>query len=55
MEEKKGYLFVDFPEFKATDETRNDVTKNPQKYSNCAARIKMGKFYTDEEYQKKDK
>lgn len=53
MNDKQDYLFADFPEFKVTEETRNDVTKNPQKYSNCDARIRMGKFYTDEEYQKK--
>ena len=53
MKDKKDYLFEDFPEFKVTEETRKDVIKNPQKYSSCGARIRMGNFYTDEEYQKK--
>ena len=53
MEGKKDYLFRDFPEFKVTEETRNDVIKHPQKYSCCDVRIRMGKFYTDEELQKK--
>lgn len=53
MKEKKDYLFEDFPEFKVTEETRKDVIENPQKYSGCDVRIIMGKFYTDEEYQRK--
>ena len=53
MEENKDYLFVDFPEFKVTEKIKKDVAKKPQKYSNCDARIRMGKFYTDDEYQKK--
>ena len=50
---KKDYLFEDFPKFKVTKETRKDVIANPQKYSSCDVRIRMGKFYTDEEYQRK--
>ena len=53
MKDKKDYLFEDFPEFKVTEETRKDVIENPQKYSGCDIRIRMGKFYTDEEYQRK--
>lgn len=53
MEDKKDYLFRDFPEFKVTEETRKDVIVHPQQYSGCDARIRMGKFYTDEELQKK--
>ena len=49
MEENKDYLFVDFPEFKVTEKIKKDVAKKPQKYSNCDARIRMGKFYTDDE------
>lgn len=51
MKDKKDYLFEDFSEFKVTEETRKDVIENPQKYSGCDVRIRMGKFYTDEEYQ----
>ena len=53
MNDKKDYLFEDFSEFKVTEETRKDVIANPQKYSGCDVRIRMGKFYTDEEYQRK--
>lgn len=53
MKDKKDYLFEEFPEFKVTEETRKDVIENPQKYSGCDIRIRMGKFYTDEEYQRK--
>ena len=53
MKDKKDYLFDEFSEFKVTEETRKDVIENPQKYSNCDVRIKMGKFYTDEESQEK--
>ena len=53
MKEKIDYLFADFPEFKVTEESRDDVIKNPQKYSSCDVRIRMGKFYTDEELQER--
>ena len=53
MNDKQDYLFADFPEFKVTEETRKDVLANPQKYFGCDVRIRMGKFYTDEEYQRK--
>lgn len=53
MKEKREFLFTDFSEFKVTKESRRDVLENPQRYSNCDTRIRMGKFYTDEEYQKK--
>lgn len=53
MNDKKDYLFEDFPEFKVTEETKKDVIANPQKYSGSDVRIRMGKFYTDEEYQRK--
>lgn len=53
MKDRKDYLFEDFPGFKVTEETRKNVIENPQKYSSCDVRIRMGKFYTDEEYQRK--
>jgi len=53
MEDKKDYLFKDFSEFKVIEETRKDVMENPQKYFSYDARIRMGKFYTDEEYQRR--
>ena len=53
MKDKKDYLFEDLPEFKVIEEIRKDVIENPQKYSSCDVRIRMGKFYTDEECQRK--
>ena len=32
---------------------RKDIIENPQKYSNCDVRVRCGKFYTDEELQRK--
>ena len=51
---KKDYLFRDFleSEFKVTEKVRKDAIENSQKYSGCEARIRMGKFYTDEEYSR---
>ena len=51
---KKDYLFKDFSksEFKVTEKVRKDAIENPQKYSGCEARIRMSKFYTDEEYSR---
>ena len=48
----KKVIFADYPEFKITEETRGKVIENPLRHLNCPPRIRMGKFYTDEEYQK---
>ena len=45
----KTYLFKDFKDFEVTKETKEDILKNPWKYSSCDVRIRMGMFYTDEE------
>ena len=45
-------LFADFKPIKITEEMRKDVLEHPEKYINCPPRIRMGKFYTDEEYER---
>ncbi len=51
-DKKKAILEQDFPKLEITEKTREDVLNNPEKYTSCDARIRMGKFYTDEEYEK---
>ncbi|MBO4246180.1 MAG: hypothetical protein J5892_05550 [Bacilli bacterium] len=41
----------DYPDFKVTDKTKEDVFIHPGAYLNCDSRIRMGKFYTDQEYK----
>lgn len=53
MQDKKDILFKDFPPLHITEETRKDVLAHPQLYANCDVRVRMGKFYTDEEYQRR--
>ena len=48
----KDILFADFKPISITEKMREDVIKNPDKYINCPPRIRMGKFYTDEELDK---
>ena len=50
--EKKDMLFKDFKPIEITKKLKKDVLKNSTKYRNCPSRIKMGLFYTDEEYEK---
>lgn len=52
MEINKDIIFMDFKPIKITEETRNYVIENPMKHLNCPPRIRMGKFYTDEEYER---
>ena len=44
-------LDFDPPDFKATEELRENIKANPRIALGCDARIRMGKFYTDEEYE----
>ncbi len=44
-------LNKDFPPFKVTEATKKDVITNPDRYLNCPPRVRMGLFYTDEEYE----
>ena len=41
----------DPPDFKVTEELRENIKANPKIALGCDARIRMGKFYTDEEYE----
>lgn len=49
----KDILEKPFPELHITEQIRDDVLKNPERYHNCDIRIRMGNFYTDKEYEKK--
>lgn len=51
----KDIIFMDFKPIKITEETRRYVIENPMKHMNCPVRIRMGKFYTDEEWEKRSK
>lgn len=43
------YLNEELPEFKVTNELKEDITNHPEKYINCDVRTRMGKFRTNEE------
>lgn len=42
----------DFKLFKVTEKLRKEILDNPEKYSDCSPRVRMGLFYTDEEKEK---
>ena len=48
----KKILFTDFKPIKITEKIKGDVLEHPEKYINCSSRIRMGLFYTDEEYER---
>ena len=50
---KEDILFQDYPPLHITEETRRDVLEHPEKYMSCDVRTRMGKFYTDEEYEQR--
>ena len=52
MKINQEILFADFKPIKITEEMRKDVLEHPEKNINCPPRIRMGKFYTDEEYER---
>lgn len=52
MKINEEILFADFRPIKITEEMRKDVLEHPERYINCPPRIRMGKFYTDEEYER---
>ena len=52
MNINKKILFTDFKPMKITEEMRNDVLEHPERYINCPLRVRMGKFYTDDEYER---
>lgn len=52
-EKKENILFEELPKLKITEETRKDVLEYPEFYTSCDVRTRMGKFYTDEEYEQR--
>lgn len=50
---EESILFQDFEPVKVTEATRQHVLDHPEMYQNCPPRIREGKFYTDDEYEKR--
>lgn len=53
-DEEKTKINISDKEYKPieiTEETRKEVLEHPEKYASFPARIRMGLFYTDEEYE----
>ena len=46
-------MFQDFPELHITEETRKQVLEHPELHSGLSVRTRMGKFYTDEEWEQR--
>lgn len=53
MDIDKKILFEDYKIFKITEETRKNVLKHSDIHTSCPLKIRMGKFYTDDEYKQK--
>lgn len=43
---------IPYKKMKITEETKKFVIEHPELHSRCPVRIRLGKFYTDEEYEK---
>ena len=41
-----------FPKLKVTKKLRDDIKAHPLSYYNCDVRIRLGLFYTEEEWDK---
>lgn len=52
MNINKKILFENFKPMKITEVMKKEVLEHPEKYMNCSPRIRMGKFYSDEEYER---
>lgn len=42
-----------FPSFTITDKLRDNIKSYPLRQQNCDVRIRLGLFYTEEEWEKK--
>ena len=54
MKFNREIIDMNYPPLKITEETRRKVLENPRWHLNCPVRIRMGKFYTDEEWEKRE-
>ena len=45
-------LEAEYPRVRITEETRQYIIDHPEKFINCDVRIRAGKIYTDEEFDK---
>lgn len=50
---EESILFQDFDPVKVTEATRQHVLDHPEMYQNCPPRIREGKFYIDDEYERR--
>lgn len=50
---KGNILFQDFPRLRITEETRQQILRYPQLHSGLSVRARMGRIYTDEEYEQR--
>ena len=55
MNINKKILFTNYRSFKITEDTRQEVLNKSSKHTNCPLKIRMGMFYTDEEWEKRSK
>lgn len=52
-ERKKQILEAPYKPLKITEETRQEVLEHPELHMGCSVRVKMGKFYTNDEYEQR--
>ena len=50
---KSDILFKEYPNLRITEATRKIVLEHPELHSGLDVRTRMGKFYTDEEYEQR--
>lgn len=52
---KENILFKPYPKLNITEKTKENVLKHPSKHLNCDVRVRMGKFYTTSEFERRSK
>jgi len=50
---KENILFKDYPKLHITEKTRQNVLDHPELHSGLSVRTRMGKFYTNEEWEQR--
>jgi len=50
---QEDILFQDFPELHITEETRQAILEHPELHSGLSVRARIGKIYTDEEWEQR--
>lgn len=52
LKRRRAILEAEYPRVRITEETRQYIIDHPEKFINCDVRIRAGKIYTDEEFDK---